>query len=184
MKALDSDYTGCPIHIYDESGNHLCNTMVTYYNKKILRIEVEDPPDLEAGDECKLLILTAPKPCEYRGRIIRIGKRKPIVIYRGQELEKREESRFRVKMPASIEDFICNGNPYPLMLPLRVELINISKRGARFRAPFNTLSDGDRFLLRMRIGDKEKVLLTEIKNHLDNENGISEYGCRFIVGND
>jgi len=185
MKSLNSDYTGCSIFIYDELGNHLGRTLVTYYNRRILRIEVEEPPSgLDAGDGCRLLIMTAPKPCEYRGRIIRIGRRKPIAMYSGKELENRTEVRYRIKLPAIIEDYICDGRAYPMHEPLKVELTNISKGGARIRAPFNALSEGDRFLMHMDICGRNKVLIAEVRNHVDFGHMSSEYGCKFLVSSD
>jgi len=185
MKSLNSDYTGCSIFIYDESGNQLCRTLVTYYNRRILRIEVEDPPSgLDAGDGCRLLILTAPKPCEYRGRIIRVGRRKPIAMYGGKELENRCETRYRIKLPATIENYICDSSAYPMRLPLKVELINISKGGARILAPYNALSEGDRFLMRMGVSGRDKVLIAEVRNHIDLGDKASEYGCKFLISSD
>jgi len=185
MKSLNSDYTGCTIFIYDESGNSLCRTMVTYYNRRILRIEVEEPPSgLDAGDACRLLIMTAPNPCEYHGRIIRIGRRKPIAMYSGKEMENRAETRYKIKLPAVIESYICDGSAYPLHAPLKVELVNISKGGARMSAPFNALSDGDRFLMRMDISGRNKLLIAEVRNHHDHGVESSEYGCKFLVSSD
>jgi len=185
MKSLNSDYTGCSVFIYDELGNSLCSTLVTYYNRRILRIEVENPPSgLNAGDACRLLIMTAPKPCEYRGRIIRIGRRKPIAMYSGKELENRAELRYRITLPAVIEDYVCDGSAYPLHEPLSVELINISKGGARLRAPFNSMADGDRFLMRMDISGRNKLLIAEVRNHFDFGMEASEYGCKFLVSSD
>jgi len=185
MKSLNSDYTGCSIFIYDESGNQLNRTLVTYYNKRILRIEVEEPPlALDAGDACKLLIMTAPKPCEYQGRIIRIGRRKPIAMYSGKELENRAETRYKVKLPATIENYICDGSAYPMHVPLDVELTNISKGGTRIRTPYNALSKGDRFLMRMDISGRNKLLIAEVRNLFDVGSEASEYGCKFLVSSD
>jgi len=185
MKSINSDYTGCSVFIYDESGNRLGNTYVTYYNRSILRIEVEEPPSaLDAGDACKLLILTSPSPCEYMGRIIRIGKRKPIAMYRGREREKRAEVRYNVNMPAFIDNYICDGGVYPLHTPLQVEMINVSKSGARFRTPYYALNKDDRFLIRVKINRRFKLVIAEVMNQLHIDTSTSEYGCRFLVSGD
>ena len=185
MKLIDGDYTGCSILIYDEEGNHLCDTTVIYFDRKNLLIEVAEPPEsLDAGDACKLFILTSPTPCEYKGRIIRVGKGKPIVMYDGKESEKREESRYIVQLPVFIENYICDDKIYPLHTPLAVEMINISKNGARLRMPNYTLSNGDRFRMCVKINDRYKNVVAEVKNMTRTETEASEYGCRFLLCSD
>lgn len=182
MGSINSDYTGCKIYIYDEDGNNLCCTQVTYYNRSVLRIEVEEPPSsLDAGDPCKLLIMTTPVPCEYRGRIIRIGKRKPIAMYHGRECEKRAEPRHKVVLPAHIDNYVCDGGIYPLHTMLPVKMINLSKSGVRFRTPHYALNIGDRFVMRISIKDKSRMVLAEVKNQLHSGTNFTDYGCCFMV---
>lgn len=185
MKPLKCDYTGCPVIVYDEAGNRLCDTTVTYYDNKRLRIEIEDPlANLGASDACRLLILTKPTPCEYKGRIIQAGQRKLIVIFDGKESEKREDSRYTVRLPAFIESYICDDLIYPLHTPLAVEMINISKNGARLLMPEYALSIGDRFWMCVRINNMYKSIIAEVKNQTPAEAEASEYGCRFLLSGD
>ena len=182
MSPINNDYTGCSVLIYDEAGNHVCDTEVTYYNKNTLLIEVEDSlKTLDEHETCRLLILTSPSPCEYRGKINLIGKSKLIAMYDGKESEKREESRYIVRLPVLIENYICDDKIYPLHTPLAVEMINISRNGARLRMPKNTLSNGDRFRMSVAIKDKYKNVIAEVKNQTQNEADAYEYGCRFLV---
>jgi len=185
MKPTNCDYTGCSVFVYDEQGNRLYDTKVTYHDKKRLRIEIEEPLDnLNAGGECGLLIMTSPTPCEYKGRIIRIGNRKLIAMYDGKESEKREESRYVVRLPAFIESYICDDIIYPLHTPLAVEMINISKNGARLLMPEYALSIGDRFWMCVRINNMYKSIIAEVKNQTPAEAEASEYGCRFLLSGD
>jgi hypothetical protein len=185
MTALSGDYTGCSILIYDAAGNHLCSTVVTRYEKSALRIDVQDMPlGLEIGGGCRVLILTSPTPCEYQGRIIKDGTRKNIAMYQGHEKESRGSVRYAVNSTALIENLVCDGRAYPLHTPLEVEVINISKSGVRFRAPDNSLTDGDRFQMRIKISTSDKLLIVEAVNHLDSEPKTSEYGCCFLIGSE
>jgi len=185
MSVLQGDYTGCAILIYGADGEHLLDTVVTDYDKSVLRIEVEEPPpSLKTGDGCKLLIMTSPSPCEYMGRVSKEGKRFYIALYHGQEAEKRGAERYPVNFPAQIENLVCDGKAHPLQKPLEIELINISKSGIRFRAPNNSLNDGDRFQMRMKIGEGEKLLIADAVHHVDKDADSSEYGCKFLVGAD
>ena len=182
MAVLGGDYTGCSILIYDERGNHLGNTTVTLYDKRSLRAEVRDiPPSLKTGDKCGLLILSTPTPCEYQGRIIKDSRRSAIAMFLGKEHENRTCARYKVKCPAVIENFITENKSYPLLSPIEVEVINISKSGLRFTARSYTLVDGDKFQIRVVVSGNEKVLIVEAVNHLDKDDGITDYGCRFLI---
>jgi len=183
MSALSSDYTGCSVMLYDTLGKHLSNTKVISYNKNTLRIEVQETPSsLSIGLTCRLLILSSPAPCEYQGRVLKEGAKLIIALHHGLEKENRGTTRYKIHSPSLIEHLICAGRAYPLHTPLAVELINISKSGVRFRAPLNSLSDGDRFQMSIKINDNEKVLISEVTNHTDKEAGYAEYGCHFLIG--
>jgi len=185
MSALSGDHTGCSVLIYDEEGNHLINTRVTYHDKKTLQIMVEEyPPRLDHGGICRLLVLTSPSPCEYMGRITKVNLKQTIALYHGSEKESRGAARYEVNFPAAIENLVLDRKAYPLHTPLKVWLINVSKSGMRFRAPYNALMDGDMFQMRMKIGDGDKLLIAEAVNHVDNDDGTSEYGCKFLAGTD
>ena len=184
MAALSGDYTDCSILIYDQAGNHLGSTVIKYYDKVSLRIEVQAlPPNLGVSDFCKVLILSTPSPCEYQGRINKEGARKTIAMFQGHEKESRAAARYKVNYPAMIENLVYEGRAYPLLTPLEVGLINISQSGVRFSAPNNSLSEDDKFQMRMKISESDKLLIAEVVNHKDNEMTASEYGCRFLVGN-
>jgi len=183
MSALSGDHTGCSVLVYDPEGNHLINTRVTYHDKRTLQIMLqENPARLEPGSICRLLIMTSPSPCEYMGRVTMVSLKKMIALYHGSEKESRRASRYEVSFSAVIENLIHEGKAYPLHTPLTVRLINVSKSGVRFRAPALALIDGDRFQMRMKIGEGDKLLIAEAVNHTDNDDGTTEYGCKFLAG--
>ena len=182
MAVLGGDYTGCTILVYDTSGNHLGSTTVTQYDKAALRIEIREfPPALRTGDRCNLLILTSPTPCEYSGRVSVDGKRHTLALFMGKEHENRAFERYKVSCSAVVENYISGNKAYPLLAPLEIKVINISKSGLRFRAASYTVCDGDRFQVRIKINDNNKLLIIEAVNHLDTAQGTTEYGCRFLV---
>jgi len=185
MAALGSDYTDCSILIYDETGNHLGSTTVTDYNKSALRIEVREiPASLDVGDCCTLMIMSAPSPCEYQGRVVKEGAKRTIALHHGHEKENRGAERFRINSPATIENLICNGKPYRLHTPLAVTIINISRSGVRLCAPFYSMSIGDWIQMSMTINEDKKLLIVEVMNYRDRDNQISEYGCRFLIASE
>jgi len=185
MTSLSADFTGCPVLIYSESGVLLGSTEIEAYDRGVMRVEVkETPPSLNAGGVCRMLILSSPSPCEFQGRIIKEGARKSIAMFFGQEKENRSATRYKVDYEATIENLICDGKAYPLHTPQVVSLINISQSGARFRTPQYSFIDGDRFQMRMLIKDSAKLLIADVVNHIDKDNGYSEYGCRFLIGNE
>lgn len=182
MKGLSGDYTGCTVMIYDTEGNYLDSTAIREYYKETLRIEVQKiPADLTVGAGCRVLILSAPSPCEYQGRIVKEIGANTIALYQGQEKESRSDVRYNVCLPALIEFLVCDGRAYPLFTPIEVEIKNISKSGVRFKAQVNSLLDGDRFQMRMKISSNEKLLIADVVHHDDNEDESSEYGCKFLI---
>ena len=184
MAASNTDYTGCSVLIYDPEGNHLGNTVVTDHDKNTLRIELQTvPAALVSGAGCKLLILMAPTPYEYQGRAVKEGTKITIAMYKGKEKENRGSARYKINLKAAIENLICDGRAYPLHTPLEVTLVNISKSGVRFRTPFFALTKGDRFQMRIKISDNEKLLIADVVNHMDKGSEASEYGCRFLISN-
>ena len=185
MTSISSDFTGCSILVYDEAGNQLGSTVITSYSRSSLRIEVMEIPHLlDVGSVCKLLILSSPSPCEYQGRIIKEANKRIIALFFGQEKENRGSTRYVVRFPARVENLICDGRAYPLHTPLEVALVNISQSGVRFRTKRETFSDGDRFQMRMTINNAAKLLIADVINHLDKDDELTEYGCRFLIGSE
>ena len=185
MKALSGNYAGSTVLIYDASGQHLASTVVSSHDKTSMRVRVQEiPPGLVIGDACTLLFLTSPAPCEYQGRIASEGTGSFIALYRGRVRENRGSVRYNVNSPAVIENLICDGKAYPLHTPLSIELINISKSGVRFRAQNNALSDGDRFQMRLKFSNSDKLLIADAIHHADVDQKTSEYGCSFLIGSE
>ena len=184
MKGLGSDYTDCAIFIYDTAGNLVCSTAVTKHDRKTMQVEVKDiPPSLGVGAACAMLIITSPTPCEYQGRIINDGVKKIIAMYRGRERENRGAARYKINSPALIENLIRDGNSYPLNSPISIEVIEISKSGLRFSAMDKALTNCERFQMRMKISNSDKLLVASIVHIVYKDNGIVEYGCNFLSAN-
>jgi len=181
MVALNVDYSDHSVLIYDMDGNHLVNTVVREHDKAEKQIRVNSmPASLKANDDCKLLILTSPAPCEYQGKVKKIGGAFYIAMFQGQMKENRTASRFAVNTPAIIDVCVIEGQQYKLHSPIKVILKNISTSGVRFAAPFHAFNDRDKFRMHMTISGAKKQLIAEVMNHLDNEPKATDYGCRFV----
>jgi len=165
------------------NGDHLMDTVVTEHNREEQQIQVGSlPEDLHINDNCSLLVLTSPSPCEYLGKVKKVGGSVFIAMFQGQEKENRTATRYAVNAPALIDTLITEGQPYSLHTPLTIRLINISTGGVRFRAPYYSLADGDVFQMRMIISQNKKKLIAQVVNHVDNEPSSSDYGCIFLYG--
>ena len=183
MSVLSDNYTGCTVLIYNMDGEHLLDTVVAAHNREEQQIQVSSlPEDLHINDSCSLLVLTSPSPCEYLGKVKKVGGSVFIAMYQGQEKENRTATRYAVNAPAIIDTLITDGQPYSLHTPLTITLINISTGGVRFRAPYYSLADGDVFQMRMIISQNKKKLIAQVLNHVDNEPASSDYGCLFLYG--
>ena len=181
MSALTGDFTDCTVFIYDIDGTHLANTVVKTHDKGAQQIQVGFMPfELGINDNCKLLILSSPTPCEYQGKVKRVGGNQFIAMFQGQEKESRSSSRYPVNTPALIDALIVDGEPHVVQTPIEVTLINISTSGVRFRAPFYSFEDGDSFQMHMVISNNKKRIIAKVVNHLDNEPDHSDYGCLFL----
>jgi hypothetical protein len=180
MPVLSGDHTGNTVLIYDSNGNHLSDSVITSYSKAEQQIQLRRmPKELKVNDDCKLLVLSLPTPCEYLGKVRKSAGSFYIALFQGQEKESRAASRYPVNTPALIDTLIVEGKHYKLHTPVDVVLINISTSGVRFRAPFFSLNDGHVFHMHMVISGSKKQLIAQVLNHLDNEPASSDYGCCF-----
>ena len=182
MATLGSDFTDFTVLIYDMNGNHLVDTVITSHDRNSQQIQVAImPEELKANDDCKLLILSSPIPCEYRGKIKKSGGSLFIAMFFGQEKESRGSTRYAVSTPALIDALIVDGKPYPLQNLVKVVLINVSTNGVRFRAPYYSFEVGDHFQMHFAVSNSTKKLTAVVVNSSDNGTTSSDYGCRFVT---
>jgi len=179
--ALSGNHTDQSVFIYDSNGNHLIDTVVTFHDRDENQLQVGIMPEgLKVNDDCKLLILSAPVPCEYLGKVKKVGGNLFIAMFQGHTRENREAARYNVNTVALIDHLIAEGKPYTLHTPVKVTLINISTSGVRFRAPYYSFDDGDVFEILLDFKNNKKRLIAQVINHVDKEPEASDYGCRFI----
>ena len=182
MSALGSDFTDNTIFIYDTSGIHLKDTSVTSHDRRTQHIQVGAmPAELKINDNCKLLIMSSPAPCEFLGKVKREGGNLYIAMFQGQEKESRGATRYPVTTPAMIDSFIVDNQEHPLQNPIHVVLINISTTGVRFRAPYYSFEEGDVFRMHLVISNNKRRITAEVNNYVDEELKHSDYGCRFLM---
>jgi len=182
LSVLAGDFTGCSVLIYDTDGNHLISTIVKEHDRGEQQIKINRmPSELKANDDCKVFLLSSPTPCEFSGKLKKVGGSLSIALFQGQEKENRGATRYAVSTPASIESLIVDGEAHKLQNPVNVTLINISTSGVRFRAPYYSFLDGDTFRMNLIISNSKKNITAEVINYLDNEAASSsDYGCRFM----
>ena len=179
--ALGGDHTSQSVFIYDSNGNHLIDTVVKFHDKDEKYLQVSTMPgSLKVNDDCKLLILSTPAPCEYMGKVKKVGGNLLIAMFQGHTKENRSATRYNINTFAVIDTLFTDGKPYQLHTPVRVILLNISTSGVRFRAPFYSFDDGDIFEILLDIKNSKKRLIAQVINHVDREPAASDYGCRFI----
>ena len=181
MAALASIYIDHTVLIYDTDNNHLITTVVTKHDKVEQRIQVSRmPKGLKNNDDCKLLILSSPTPCEYLGKVRKVGGVFTFAMFQGQEKEKRGATRYTITATAQIDALVIDGIPHTLHTQVNVDLINISTSGVRFRAPYYSFETGDIFMMHLIISNNKKRITTKIVNYVDNKQESSDYGCRFL----
>ena len=179
---MRKDFSGDNALIYDETGELLASVNIIEHDTKENAIEVRDLPTLVVGDPCRVLILTAPAPYEYRGIIRKRARSRIITLYKGEVKENRKEDRYKIDAPARVEGLICEGKVYPLHTAVKANLINISKGGMRLRAEFNALTDGAEFQLRLMVGEIDKLLNAKVVRRDDASPDYSEFSCRLLTG--
>ena len=181
MAALSSDFTDHTVLIYDTYGNYLNSSFVTSHDKEARQVILEKiPEELRANENCKLIILTSPTPCEFQGKVKKMGANFFIALFQGQEKESRDAPRYPVSNPALITALIEDEQVYGIQNPIKVSLINISTTGIRFRAPYYSFEIGDMFQMDLFIGNKQKKVTAKVVNNVDSTD-TSDYGCRFLL---
>jgi len=182
MTGLSSDFTDHTVLVYNTEGVHLVSTVVMSYDREARHVVLESMPRvLKINETCRLIILTAPTPCEFLGKVKKLGAVTYIALFQGQEIEERDAPRYPVSTPALITALIENGQSHRIQTPVKVALINISTTGVRLRAPYYTFDIGDMFQMDLFIGRKQKKVTARVVNNEDLSADSSEYGCRFLL---
>ncbi len=171
---------GCAAQIYDAGDRLVYTSKVKEFDRRNAEIEVEGyVPGLKKGEVCRVYVASPPTPCEFKGKILMVGYGSTTFgLYNRQEKEVREHPRYPVKTPAVIERMVYAGQSYALHTPASVLVLNISKGGVKVRAPHNAMAVGNKFEMRLRIGEQDQMLLAEVMNANNIETTHTDYGCR------
>ncbi|MCL2168879.1 MAG: PilZ domain-containing protein [Defluviitaleaceae bacterium] len=180
--SLSGSFVGNTVLIYTPEGEELRQTTVSEHDKTLQQIEVRSgvPLGLKVGDVCSVLIMTQPVPIEFKARVTKNGTERVFVLFKGKEKEGRKQTRYKVNFPARLDNMISEGRVFPLLNPLEVRVINISKSGVRFAAPVNSLMKSDKFSIIMKLDDGERSFVGVVRNLRNFDNGMAEYGCRLM----
>jgi hypothetical protein len=158
----------------------LANIKIREYDRRERTIIVKDLPAFDNVIRCEVVVLTSPTPFVYRGTIHKHGYEKMIRLYREDRRENRKESRYNVDFKANIAGLIYDGKIYPMLMPIDVSVLNISRGGLRFRSAPNAFAGGNRFKILMMFGDDHKTLTAEVSNCPDPDAENADFGCRLI----
>jgi len=182
MAVLSNDFTDLTALVYDSYGNYLISTFVLSHDREARHVVLDRmPEEVKANENCKLIILTSPTPCEFVGKAKKTGGNYYIALIQGQEKEGRIAPRYSINNPALITAVIVDGEVHRIQTPVKITLINISTTGLRFRAPYYSFDVGDDFQLDMFIGKNQKKATVRVINTVDNDTESSDYGCRFLL---
>jgi hypothetical protein len=174
-------FNDCSALIYDQKGNKLASVKILEHYKDDNSIDVPDLPELVIGSVCEVLVLTAPTPVVYKGRIHKLAECKNIKLFKGVSSCKRRETRYLTDLPAQIEGLFYDGKLYPLHSALEARVINISKSGVRLLAKFNALNIGCRFSMRVKIGNDTKLLTADVVFRRDTPPESTVFGCHLAA---
>ena len=184
-ESLKKDFIACTALIYNEDKDLIASVKVLDYDSYENSIVIKSLPALESIKRCELIILTAPAPYMYRGTIHKTainkaesGKR--IRLFSEHMTENRKEPRYKLNSSTSVDELIYDGKAYRLHTHLEIHLINISKRGVRFRSLPDSFAVGNRFKVCIATGYESTTLFVEVVNSFTKQREYSEYGCRFI----
>jgi len=182
MPPLSSDFTNHTALVYDTAGNHLISTFVESHDREARQVVLNQmPEEIKANENCRIIILTSPTPCEFTGKVKKLGASFYVALFQGQEKETRDAPRYPVSNPALISALVEGGQIHRIQTPIKVTLINISTTGIRFRAPYYSFEVDDEFQMDLYIGSNQKKVTAKVVNNVDNKTDSSDYGCRFLL---
>ena len=172
------DFTDCKVLIFDTDGSLLLETKVQAYNKSSMHIEVAKLPESWGQESLRVLIFSSPVPCEFQGRIFRLGSTKEIALFQGKDMELRSEGRYSVDMPAQIEGVFEGENFSYYISPLKVILKNISISGVGIYSEAANFVKGQALQLKMSVGESHQIIKIKIVHgtKIPGEKG-TYYGC-------
>jgi len=176
------NYKGCTVLIHDQTERLVANVEILEHNEADSSIEIENLPFLQTDDEYEILILTAPVPKAFRGKIGRHDSLKTIKLSKGRAHENRRAPRHKVTLLASIDAMVADGVVTALDAPFKAMLVDISQSGVRFRTVTGALGVGDRFQLHILPGKKDaRPLTADVVYELDVPDADhSEFGCNLV----
>ena len=178
---FSENYVDCAVLIHNQNGELLSKTKVTDYDRKNKMIKVEQMPTPGNNEILKLFILSQPSPCEYKGRVVRIGRDKEIALFGGEEKELRQAVRYKVNFPAQIIGVVEQGELKPAKPPIDIKIIDISTHGFKFFDKMHDWHDGDLLHVQLLMGETHKEWVVKVVRLNSIDDAEIEYGCRFLL---
>ncbi len=171
-----------PIMVSDEKGNILLRTKAVDYYKEFTVLEVEGTLSREmTAGRVSVLILQPGNVYEFLATVKKIkASTTQLTLFSGHQKESRAATRFAVSEPASIVSLIFGDRHMPLLNPINIFVINLSRTGVLFKSKPEYFELGMKPELRIKIKDTEAVLSTTVVRIKNIDAYSTEYGCRFV----
>lgn len=179
---MRKDFNGCNVIIYDEDNNKLASVRIEEYNTSENSIAISPVDGLKAGMLCHLLIMSAPVPYSYKGRVHKRGRRTIITLFKGEANDKRKGAhRYKSDMPTQVVSLILDGKVHAMHMFTEGRILNISTGGIRLRTVYNAFNVGDKFQAVLKNNEVNTRLSAEVVSRTDIEgNEFSEFSCKFV----
>lgn len=181
----DRNYTNRNVIIRDSNNNHVSQTVIKEHNKKEMWITVYDiPNELKSEDPITLLIITDNGLHEYNGNIIKDPLKRntyvKIGLFKGRVIENRKAVRYAVDLTGEVSHLFYKNKPAKLLHSMKVNVGNISATGIMIRSNNNSFRYSCILELAMNMGEETSTVIAKVVRIKNINNGISEYGCKFV----
>lgn len=182
------NYEGCQISISDENGELIDKTVVIASDSPYGRITVRGRyPNIKKSSIVSVLIFTKKAIHEYSARIsnsVMDSMASELRMFHGKELENRTAKRYRISNKVTVHSMKFGTKVIPLLNNMEAFTVNMSATGALLTAPQNSFAVGNVLKIQMELGDGDMEIAGEIVRETTPENGVAEFGCKFVFDDD
>lgn len=169
------------IFIYDLKKEHtVADTYIQTCDTERMIISISHSLEgLLENDKVSVLILLKDSILEYKGTVRRVSHTgySEIALYQGHNKEDRKAVRYKVNVPARIDNLLISNRPVPLRTPLNGTVINISTNGILVRTSLNAFNIGTSFQLMILMNELPITLNTCVQRMEMINETEAEYGC-------
>lgn len=158
---------GCEVFVYGDRATDtdaLVHTTIQEYDKNWSIITINSAlQELEEGKKVTVLTLGVSFVMEFQGTIRKTDRTRKcrIALYRGEEKEKRHNSRYKVNIPAQITGIMIGTKVVGFPLT-DITILNLSTSGILVLAPRVNLKIDSSFQIKMPINQKNVSVIVKV----------------------